>query len=71
MIRCMKHKYTKIRTRLKIKQEVLGRTNHLFSFRYILSISYDTDGIENTASNTYSIVACVFVAAGSVYRAVV
>jgi hypothetical protein len=53
MITCMKHKYTKIRSRLKIKQEVLGRTNRLLSFRYILSILYDTDGIENTASNIF------------------
>jgi hypothetical protein len=35
----------------------------LLSFRYILSIWYDTDRIYNIATNS-SIVACVFVAAG-------
>jgi hypothetical protein len=33
-------------------------------FHYIFSIRYRTDRIENTATNSSSIVACVFVAAG-------
>jgi hypothetical protein len=47
-----------------IKQEVLGRINSLPYFHYILSILYDTDRIDNTASNS-SIVACVFFAMGA------
>jgi hypothetical protein len=46
----------------KLKQEVLGRTNCLFTFHYTLSIGYDMDGTENTASNSSPIVAYVFVA---------
>jgi hypothetical protein len=38
-----------------ILQAVLGRTNHLLSLIY-------TDHIENNASNSSSIVACLFVA---------
>jgi hypothetical protein len=67
----MKHKRTKIRTRLKIKQNVLGRTNRLLSFRYILSILYDTDGLENTATIISYIVVCAFFAVGNFYRTVV
>jgi hypothetical protein len=52
-----------------IKQEVLGRTNRLLSFHYKFRIRLSTHRIENTASNS-SILACVFVAADSVYRAV-
>jgi hypothetical protein len=55
------------RTRLVfiIQQEVLGRNNRLLSVHYIFSIWYDTDRIENTASNSSSVVACVFVVAGT------
>jgi hypothetical protein len=49
-------------------QEVLGRTNRLFSLHRMFSISYDTDRIENTESNTFSIAACVFVTAGKFLR---
>jgi hypothetical protein len=48
----------------ELKQEVLGRTNRLLSFHYILNILYGTDRTENTASKI-SAVACVFVAAGT------
>jgi hypothetical protein len=34
------------------EQKVLGRINRLLSFHYILSILYNTDCIENTASNS-------------------
>jgi hypothetical protein len=34
-----------------IFQEVLGRTNDLFSFHYLWNIVCDTDLVENTASN--------------------
>jgi hypothetical protein len=47
------------------KQEILGGIDHLLSFHYILSVWYDTNRIEKTASNSSSIVACVFVAAGT------
>jgi hypothetical protein len=47
------------------KQNVLGRTNHLLSFHYVLNIRYDMDHIENTASNSSSIVACAFTATGT------
>jgi hypothetical protein len=43
----------------------MGRANCLLSFHYILIIGYDTDRIENTAYNKSSIVACVFVTAGT------
>jgi hypothetical protein len=45
-----------IRTLQQWKQEVLGRTNRIFSW-------YDTGHIEYDASNNSSIVACVFVTA--------
>jgi hypothetical protein len=45
-----------------LTQEVLGRTNRLISFHYIFSISYDTDRIENIASNGSSIFVFVFLA---------
>jgi hypothetical protein len=41
-----------------ILQGILGRTNRLLSFHYILSTRYDTDRIENTASKNYYTVAC-------------
>jgi hypothetical protein len=47
------------------QQEVLGRTNRLFSFHYILNIWHDTDHTENTAPNSSSIVACVIVGEGT------
>jgi hypothetical protein len=47
-----------------ILQEALGRTDSPLRFNYILSIWYETDSTENTASNTSSIAACVFVEAG-------
>jgi hypothetical protein len=50
---------------LLLKQEVLRRTNRLLSFRYTLSIWYEKDRIQNTASNGSSIAACLFVAAGT------
>jgi hypothetical protein len=37
----------------------------LFSFHYTLSIWYNTDFVENTAFNSSSIVACVFVTSGT------
>jgi hypothetical protein len=40
------------------------RTDLIFSINYTLSIWYNTDHIENTASNSLSIIACVFVATG-------
>jgi hypothetical protein len=46
------------------EQEFLERIIRPLSFHCILSIWYDTDHIP-MASNTYSIVACVFVAAGT------
>jgi hypothetical protein len=48
---------------IKNKAEVQGIIN-LFSFQFILNISYGTDRIENIASNSSSTVAFVFVAAG-------
>jgi hypothetical protein len=45
-----------------MKQEVLGRTNHVFSFYYI--VWYDMDTIENTASNSSAVITCVFIAVG-------
>jgi hypothetical protein len=47
-----------------IRQEVVGRTNRLLCFHYILRIRYDTDRIENIISNS-SIVVCVFIAMGT------
>jgi hypothetical protein len=47
------------------KQEVLGRTNLLLSFHYVLNILYGRDRIKNTASNSPSIVEYVFFAAGT------
>jgi hypothetical protein len=41
------------------------RTNNLLSFHYILSIWYDMDCSENTASCNSSVVACVFTAVGT------
>jgi hypothetical protein len=49
----------------KYIKQVLGITNRPLSFYIILSTLYDTDRIENTAFNNCSIVACVFVAAGT------
>jgi hypothetical protein len=40
------------------------RTNHLLSFHYVLSIWYDMDCLENTASYSSSVVACVFITVG-------
>jgi hypothetical protein len=51
-----------------ILQEVLGRTNRLVYFHYILSILYDTDRIENTASNSYSIINIYSLRQERVYR---
>jgi hypothetical protein len=50
-----------------MKQEVLARSNRLLCSHYILSILYDTDLIENTASNSYSVISCVFIAAGTCF----
>jgi hypothetical protein len=47
------------------EQEVLGRTNRIFSPHYKLSIWHDRDRIESTASSISSIVAYLFVAAGT------
>jgi hypothetical protein len=44
------------------EQDALGITNHLLFFHYALKIWYFTEGIENTASKSYSILACVFAA---------
>jgi hypothetical protein len=44
--------------KIKVEQDVLGGTNRLLSW-------YDTDRIENEASNNSSIIARVFVAAGT------
>jgi hypothetical protein len=49
----------------QIKRKVLGRADHLFSFHSILSIWYDTDRTENTASSNSSIVALAFLARGT------
>jgi hypothetical protein len=46
----------------ELQQEILGRTNRPLSFHCILSVWYDTDHIENTASNSSSIVAYVLFA---------
>lgn len=43
----------------------------LLFFHYILNIGYDTDRIENTACNNFSIVESVFVAAVRLYRALI
>jgi hypothetical protein len=40
-------------------------TNRLLSIHFILRIWYDTDHIQNIASNNSSIIACVFIAAGT------
>jgi hypothetical protein len=50
------------------KQEVLGRTNCLLSIHYILYIQYDTERIEKTMSNSFSIFASVFVTTGQENR---
>jgi hypothetical protein len=42
-----------------------GKNNHLLSFHSMFRISHDTDRTENIASNISSIVACVFLAAGT------
>jgi hypothetical protein len=42
------------------RKEVLKGTNRLLYFHHILST--DTDRIENTASNSFYIVTCVFIA---------
>jgi hypothetical protein len=42
-----------------------GKINRLVSFRYILSIWYNTDPIENTATNSSPIVAYVLFATGT------
>jgi hypothetical protein len=42
----------------------MGRTNHLLSFHYILSIWHDTDHRENIVSDSSSIVACVSISIG-------
>jgi hypothetical protein len=49
------------------KQEVPGRINCLLSFQYILSIWYDMDYIENTMSNSSSVVVYVFVPRGTCF----
>jgi hypothetical protein len=49
----------------KHKQEALGRSNRLLFFCYIFSICYDMESIENNASDSYSVAACVFTAAGT------
>jgi hypothetical protein len=51
-------------TFLRIKQEVLGRTDSLLSFHYILNILYNMDRTENTASSSSSI-ACAFFTVGT------
>jgi hypothetical protein len=51
-------------TRKSNKREVMGSTNSLLSFHYILSTGHETDRIANTASIN-SILECVFVAAGT------
>jgi hypothetical protein len=51
------------RFNIKLEQDILGRTNCLLSSHYILSIWYDKDCIENTASSGSSIIAGVFIAA--------
>jgi hypothetical protein len=43
----------------KLKQDVSGRTNRLFSFHYVLSIWYK-DHIENTKINSSYIAAYIF-----------
>jgi hypothetical protein len=47
---------------MSLKQEVLGRNNRL-TFLSLRIIWYDTDRTENTASESSSVVGCVFVAA--------
>ncbi|PNF30963.1 hypothetical protein B7P43_G02052 [Cryptotermes secundus] len=46
---------------------ILGRTNSLLFIHHILSIWYDTDHIENTVSNSSSLVLCVFVCSEDVF----
>jgi hypothetical protein len=41
------------------------RTNHLLFFHYVPSIWYDKDHTENTVSNSFSAVGCVFAAMGT------
>jgi hypothetical protein len=53
-----------------LKQEILGKTNRLLSFHYILSILHDTDCRENIVPNHSSDVACVFIAVGTYLRVV-
>jgi hypothetical protein len=43
-------------TDIQIQQEVLGRTNHLHSFNYILRVWYDIYCIKKATSNSYSTV---------------
>jgi hypothetical protein len=45
-------------------KQVLGRINCLLSFHYILNTQHDIGRTENTMSNSSSIVAHVFIAAG-------
>jgi hypothetical protein len=45
-----------------LEREILEKTNRLLSFQ-------DTDSVENTASNSSSIVACVFIVEENAYRA--
>jgi hypothetical protein len=53
-----------------LKQEILGKTNSLLSFHYILIIFYDMDCPENIVPNNFSGVACVFIAARTCLRVV-
>jgi hypothetical protein len=52
-----------------MEQGVLGRTNRLLSFHYLLSIRYGTDHIENTASNSSSVACVFFFARGNLFTA--
>jgi hypothetical protein len=53
------------------KEEVLGRTNLLLSFHYILGASYHTDSIANTASKVLLLLHVHSLPWKSVYGAVV
>lgn len=71
-IELLKHRvhiffFRTLRQWTKSKQEILGITNCLLSFDYILNIWYDTDCMEKTMSNHSSIVICVFVTKGNVF----
>jgi hypothetical protein len=52
-----------------LNKEFRGRTVHLVSFYYILSIWYDMDHPQNTTANSSFVVIYVFVVTGVCYQA--